>query len=127
MNSPPPIRREQSHGGKIPRNIVAPYQQKKNVIQSGASDQASSAATSATSQLSHLMNPVEQQQEMLDFNDFKFQPLDPSRQVTFDKYCGPTPESNWVIPNVLLVGAYPASQVCMAYVCVGLCERDHIN
>lgn len=26
------------------------------------------------------------------------------------QYCGPTPESNWVIPGVLLVGAYPASQ-----------------
>ena len=26
------------------------------------------------------------------------------------QYCGPTPESNWVIPNHLLVGAYPASQ-----------------
>jgi hypothetical protein len=25
------------------------------------------------------------------------------------QYCGPTPESNWVIPGVLLVGAYPAS------------------
>ena len=23
---------------------------------------------------------------------------------------GPTPESNWVIPGLLLVGAYPASQ-----------------
>lgn len=26
------------------------------------------------------------------------------------QYCGPTPESNWVIPGVLLVGAYPASE-----------------
>lgn len=26
------------------------------------------------------------------------------------QYCGPTPESNWVIPGILLVGAYPASQ-----------------
>ena len=30
-------------------------------------------------------------------------------KVTFDNYCGPTPESNWVVPNMLLVGAYPAS------------------
>lgn len=28
----------------------------------------------------------------------------------FSQYCGPTPESNWVIPGVLLVGAYPASE-----------------
>jgi hypothetical protein len=26
------------------------------------------------------------------------------------QYVGPTPESNWVIPGKLLVGAYPASQ-----------------
>lgn len=26
------------------------------------------------------------------------------------QYCGPTTESNWVIPGVLLVGAYPASE-----------------
>ena len=25
------------------------------------------------------------------------------------QYVGPTPESNWVIPGKLLVGAYPAS------------------
>lgn len=28
----------------------------------------------------------------------------------FLQYCGPTTESNWVIPGVLLVGAYPATQ-----------------
>ena len=26
------------------------------------------------------------------------------------QYCGPTTESNWVIPGVLLVGAYPATE-----------------
>ena len=26
------------------------------------------------------------------------------------QYVGPTPESNWVIPGRLLVGAYPASE-----------------
>lgn len=29
--------------------------------------------------------------------------------VAYDKYVGPTPESNWVVPGKLLVGAYPAS------------------
>jgi hypothetical protein len=27
-----------------------------------------------------------------------------------EQYCGPTPESNWVVRDKLLVGAYPASQ-----------------
>ncbi|CAM9515918.1 unnamed protein product, partial [Ectocarpus fasciculatus] len=36
--------------------------------------------------------------------------LEPVPSLTLDKYCGPTPESNWVIPDRLLVGAYPASQ-----------------
>eukprot|EP01035_Chromulina_nebulosa_P020282 gene20282-26329_t len=30
--------------------------------------------------------------------------------MDFDNYVGPTPESNWVIPGCLLVGAYPASR-----------------
>jgi hypothetical protein len=36
--------------------------------------------------------------------------LDEIKCITFKEYVGPTPESNWVIPGVLLVGAYPASQ-----------------
>jgi hypothetical protein len=40
-----------------------------------------------------------------------FQPpdLDSLKSLKFDKYVGPTAESNWVLPGVLLVGAYPAS------------------
>ena len=37
-------------------------------------------------------------------------PLEDSRSVSLDRYCGPTPESNWVLPGRLLVGAYPASE-----------------
>ena len=37
-------------------------------------------------------------------------PLEDSQNVTLEKYCGPTPESNWVLPGKLLVGAYPASE-----------------
>ena len=37
-------------------------------------------------------------------------PLEDSQTVTLEKYCGPTPESNWVLPGKLLVGAYPASE-----------------
>jgi protein-tyrosine phosphatase len=36
--------------------------------------------------------------------------LEDSSTIDFDRYCGPTPESNWVLPGVFLVGAYPASQ-----------------
>lgn len=35
--------------------------------------------------------------------------LEADEEITFERYCGPTPESNWVLPGVLLVGAYPAS------------------
>ena len=44
-----------------------------------------------------------------DYRTYQFQALEPVMQVAFDKYCGPTPESNWVVPGKLLVGAYPAS------------------
>ena len=37
-------------------------------------------------------------------------PLEHASKVTMERYCGPTPESNWVIPGRLLVGAYPASE-----------------
>lgn len=37
-------------------------------------------------------------------------PLEPLSELTLEKYCGPTPESNWVIPGKLLVGAFPASE-----------------
>jgi len=36
--------------------------------------------------------------------------LEDSSTIDFNRYCGPTPESNWVLPGVFLVGAYPASQ-----------------
>ena len=45
----------------------------------------------------------------IDYRNYVFSPLESVAEVTFDKYCGPTPESNWVVPRLLLVGAYPAS------------------
>ena len=48
--------------------------------------------------------------EFVDYRNFKFKPLTITSEVSFSEYVGPTPESNWVIPGVLLVGAYPASQ-----------------
>ena len=50
------------------------------------------------------------QSEYVDYRNFKFKPLTITSEVTFSEYVGPTPESNWVIPGILLVGAYPASQ-----------------
>lgn len=62
----------------------------------------------------------------VDFRSHSFLPLDPPSLVKLERvcfssicrllftlffqYCGPTTESNWVIPGVLLVGAYPASE-----------------
>mgnify|MGYP003385817173 CR=1 FL=1 len=43
------------------------------------------------------------------YANFKFKPLEPYSDLTYDRYCGPTPESNWILPGVMLVGAYPAS------------------
>ncbi len=40
---------------------------------------------------------------------WKFPPLEDEHLVQKTNYIGPTPESNWVIPGTLLVGAYPCS------------------
>ena len=39
----------------------------------------------------------------------EFAKLEAPQVITYERYCGPTPESNWVLPGLLLVGAYPAS------------------
>jgi hypothetical protein len=46
----------------------------------------------------------------VNYTTFQFQRLDDLSNVTYERYVGPTPESNWVIPGLLLVGAYPATQ-----------------
>jgi hypothetical protein len=46
---------------------------------------------------------------VVDYRSFQFQELESCNTVSMDKYVGPTPESNWVVPGKLLVGAYPAS------------------
>jgi len=40
---------------------------------------------------------------------WQFPPLESDSTITKQRYMGPTPESNWVIPGKLLVGAYPCS------------------
>lgn len=43
----------------------------------------------------------------VDFRNFKFKQLESFEDMEFDTYCGPTPESNWVLPDLLLVGVLP--------------------
>lgn len=112
MSIPGSIRRAESF--KTPRNIAAPFQ--SSVDANGLSGQHS---------------PLGKNKDHNELR-FDFPVLDDLSEVTYEKvriikfdnnffvyvkllvnikqYCGPTPESNWVIPNHLLVGAYPASQ-----------------
>lgn len=133
QHSPPPVRREHSFGGKAPiRVLQAPYQQKSalstkggglglgnstaNEVATGSTSSTESSSLSTSSSLEHQPQPEYLPPNMhhklndhVDYRNFVFQPLESESKVTFDKYCGPTPESNWVVPNMLLVGAYPAS------------------
>jgi hypothetical protein len=91
------LRRTESYAGnteKAQRNISAPHQVKK------LHNEPNSGKTLESNSLS----------DFVDHSNFRFKELDEVSSITFKEYCGPTPESNWVIPGVLLVGAYPASQ-----------------
>lgn len=79
------------------RNIAAPFQ-----AQPAEGSHKRKEADSARSPLAPT--------DYIDYTNSSFIPLEPVPSLTLDKYCGPTPESNWVIPDRLLVGAYPASQ-----------------
>jgi hypothetical protein len=81
------------------RDIAAPYQTPffKPIIGSGsASSQQQQSAPAVVNALP-------------DYTNFEFQTLESTDACKFDTYVGPTPESNWVVPGKLLVGAYPAS------------------
>lgn len=56
------------------------------------------------------MTERDRPESRVDFLSTTFQALDSQENIIYDRYVGPTPESNWVIPGKLLVGAYPASQ-----------------
>lgn len=75
------------------RNISAPFQKRDEHSQDASHHQTQHATP-----------------DYIDYTNAKFQDLEHVQVVQFDKYVGPTPESNWVIPGRLLVGAYPASQ-----------------
>ena len=136
QHSPPPVRREHSFGGKAPvRVLQAPYQQKSALSSKGvglglgtstanevigsstvSTSSTESSSLSSSSSLEHQPQPDflppnlhHNVNDHVDYRNFVFQPLESESKVTFDKYCGPTPESNWVVPSMLLVGAYPAS------------------
>ena len=96
-------------GGKLPRNIAAPYQAKGGEANaaSGARGSAKGGLTPQTQQAPERITPIEP--EHIDYRSFTFQQLESPYSVVFENYCGPTPESNWVVPGKLLVGAYPAS------------------
>lgn len=74
------------------RSIAAPFQNQSVDVQTIV--ETSRTASSA----------------LADFRNFTFPPLTPFTHLRQNDYYGPTTESNWVIPNVLLVGAYPATQ-----------------
>ena len=127
MNSPPPQRTLAGAGGKAPLRVLqAPYQKSSSkpssaagiipsyadIAASSTSSTDSSSSDSSTSTVGDQQNGqnnVRQQQGHVDYRNYVFQSLESESKVTFDKYCGPTPESNWVVPGMLLVGAYPAS------------------
>ena len=86
------------------RNIAAPYQQAVK-SQDGLTPPKGNGSLEEKS----LLPALGGKDRTVDYRSFQFQALEPAPNVLFDKYCGPTPESNWVVPGKLLVGAYPAS------------------
>jgi len=42
--------------------------------------------------------------------NYDFDALDEEESIIYDTYVGPTPESNWLIPSRIMVGAFPASE-----------------
>lgn len=96
------------------RDIAAPYQQIGSSTGSLGSGRLMKGGKtgSNTAGMSGLTldNPsASSTQNYPDYRSYQFQPLEPVSKVTFDRYVGCTPESNWVVPGKLLVGAYPAS------------------
>jgi hypothetical protein len=87
------------------RNIAAPYQ--TTCRQQVALTPTKNLGESAPTPTIPIVNGNKDQ---IDYRSFQFQPLESIQNLHFDNYCGPTPESNWVVRGKLLVGAYPASE-----------------
>jgi hypothetical protein len=89
------------------RNITAPFQRAPSLNESTLNYNKGSNSNSSNRSSSGSSSSVDAD----DFaSRYSFPVLEASSHTTFDRYCGPTPESNWVLPGVFLVGAYPASQ-----------------
>jgi hypothetical protein len=54
--------------------------------------------------------PLNTDNNIVDYRNHNFFEIEDLSTMQYNKYVGPTPESNWVIPGRLLVGAYPASR-----------------
>lgn len=80
------------------RILAAPFQQ-----QSTEFKQVLDASINVAAQQNSNENNV-------DFRTHKFPALQSFHEIKQEEYVGPTTESNWVIPNLILVGAYPATQ-----------------
>jgi hypothetical protein len=91
---------------KPQRNISAPFQPPNSVKSAVVGESPRSPVRRTKPALTRSSRP----EDRIDYISHKFVPLEADPHITFEKYCGPTPESNWVIPGKLLVGAYPASQ-----------------
>ena len=99
------------------RDIVAPYQSapfgtneyNANAAKSNSCEDGNMNGVVLPSDAA-LANPSTfSSQSYPNYQNFQFKALEPIHQLVFDNYVGPTPESNWVVPGKLLVGAYPAS------------------
>lgn len=100
------LRRAESYAGNGQRKLAAPYQQQR-LLQTTRNNENNRGGGGGNA----LNNRGgAQKSDFVDHSNFEFKTLDDVTSITFKEYCGPTPESNWVIPGVLLVGAYPASQ-----------------
>lgn len=100
-------------GAAPKRALAAPFQD-KGLSENASSSSGGRSCTSNPSRDCVAAASISEEEDAEDENfmthkNFEFTPLDSDADVTFERYCGPTPESNWVIPGSLLVGAYPAS------------------
>lgn len=101
------------------RDIAAPVVEKNSVLTNKNLNSISLSKTNEVdlnSRNSNITNAIAQLNTAYQhvfggifYGNHKFVPLEPKSAITFERYCGPTAESNWILPGILLVGAYPAT------------------
>lgn len=92
---------------KIVRSISAPELPTHGI---NSPEDATNNSFQNDSQIDSTISNKQHDNRTYHIQRYDFQHLEPLENITFEKYVGPTPESNWVIPGLLLVGAYPASR-----------------